>query len=225
MQSLLGTSGPAAVHLIFEDRAGNLWVATEAHGLFLIGAHGTRHFGMADGLPSDWVISIHEDERGIFWLGTTDGLALWRDGKLISLARFRGPLRETIMQLLEDDAHQMWLTTNKGLMSVPRAGARCLGRRRHQHARVSHLRRCGRLAHGRVRRRQHLRRLSFAGRASLVPERARHRESRSQPHSDQYPAAARAHRAGRRRWSAAERSATASRSPRARNSGSSTTPG
>ncbi len=120
VQSKLGASGPAAVHLIHEDRAGNLWVGTEAQGLFIIGADGTRHLGTADGLPSDWVISIHEDERGILWLGTTDGLAMWRSGKLISLVRFGGPLRETILQVLEDDAHLIWITTNKGLMSVPR---------------------------------------------------------------------------------------------------------
>jgi ligand-binding sensor domain-containing protein len=110
----------SAVHLIYEDRAGNLWVATESHGLFVIGADTAPPPGVADGLPSDWVVSIHEDERGVVWLGTTDGLALWRDGKLISLARFGGPLRETILQVLEDDAHQIWFTTNKGLMSVSR---------------------------------------------------------------------------------------------------------
>jgi signal transduction histidine kinase/ligand-binding sensor domain-containing protein/CheY-like chemotaxis protein len=120
MRSLLGTSGPTAVHLIDEDRAGNLWVATQTQGLFMIGAHGTRHLAMADGLPSDWVVAIHEDDRGSVWLGTTDGLARWRDGKLISLTRSGGPLRETIMQVLEDDAHQLWLTTNKGLVSVSR---------------------------------------------------------------------------------------------------------
>jgi ligand-binding sensor domain-containing protein/signal transduction histidine kinase/CheY-like chemotaxis protein/HPt (histidine-containing phosphotransfer) domain-containing protein len=120
MQSLLRTSGPTSVHLIYEDRAGNMWVATETQGLFVIGAHGTRHLGMADGLPSDWVVAIHEDNRGVVWLGTTDGLALLRNGKLISLTRSSGPLRETIMQLLEDDAHRIWLTTNKGLMSVSR---------------------------------------------------------------------------------------------------------
>ncbi len=120
MESQLGASGPSAVHLIHEDRDGNLWVATETQGLFMIGAHGTLHLGTADGLPSDWVISIHEDERGILWLGTIDGLAMWRDGKVISLKRFGGPLRETILQLLEDDAHQIWITTNKGLMSVSR---------------------------------------------------------------------------------------------------------
>ena len=120
MRSVLHASGPTSVHLLYEDRTGSLWVATETQGVFVIDAHGTRHLGMADGLPSDWVVAIHEDDRGAVWLGTTDGLALWREGKLISLTRFGGPLRETIMQLLEDDAHKIWFTTNKGLMSVSR---------------------------------------------------------------------------------------------------------
>jgi signal transduction histidine kinase/ligand-binding sensor domain-containing protein/CheY-like chemotaxis protein/HPt (histidine-containing phosphotransfer) domain-containing protein len=120
MQYLLKGAGPAAVHLLHEDRGGRLWVATEAQGLFVIDGKTTRHLGVADGLPSDWVIAIHEDERGTMWLGTTDGLALWRNDKLISLAGFGGALRQTILQLLEDDAHLLWLTTNKGLMSVSR---------------------------------------------------------------------------------------------------------
>jgi signal transduction histidine kinase/DNA-binding response OmpR family regulator len=121
MQSRLDASALSAVHLIYEDRAGNVWVATEAEGLFVLGAKTTRHLGEADGLPSDWVISIHEDERGVVWLGTTDGLAMWRDNKLISLVRFGGPMRETILQVLEDASHRIWFTTQKGLMSVPRA--------------------------------------------------------------------------------------------------------
>ncbi len=120
-QSLLPGSIRASVHLIHEDRTGKLWVGTEASGLFVIDHASSRHFGAEDGLPSDWVIAIHEDERGIIWLGTTDGLALWRNGKLISLARLAAPLRETILQILEDDSHRLWITTNKGLTSVPRA--------------------------------------------------------------------------------------------------------
>ncbi len=121
MQDKLDASTPAAVHLLYEDRGGNLWVGTEANGLFVVGETATRHLTVADGLPSDWVISIHEDERGVIWLGTTDGLAVWRDNRIISLVRFGGPMRETILQVLEDASHQIWFTTNKGLMSVPRA--------------------------------------------------------------------------------------------------------
>ncbi len=120
-QSLLPGSNRSAVHLIYEDIRDKLWVGTETRGLFVIGPDGTQHFGAADGLPSDYVIAIHEDERGTMWLGTTDGLAVWRGGKIISLAQFGGPLRETILQILEDKSHRFWLTTNRGLMSVPRA--------------------------------------------------------------------------------------------------------
>jgi signal transduction histidine kinase/ligand-binding sensor domain-containing protein/CheY-like chemotaxis protein/HPt (histidine-containing phosphotransfer) domain-containing protein len=126
MQSKLDTMAPPAVHLIHEDRAGNLWVATESDGIFIIGPHDTHHLGTADGLPANWVISIHEDDRGYMWLGTTDGLARWHDGKLAPSMRFGGPLRQTILQILEDGSHQLWITTNKGLMSVPRAGVDAL---------------------------------------------------------------------------------------------------
>ena len=121
MQAALATSSPPRVHLVYEDHAGRIWVGTETQGLFIIDEHGSKHLGMSDGLPSDWVISIHEDERGYIWLGTTDGLALWHHDTLSSFAQSPGPLRETILQLLEDDSHIVWLTTNKGLLSVPRA--------------------------------------------------------------------------------------------------------
>jgi ligand-binding sensor domain-containing protein/signal transduction histidine kinase len=126
MQSLLHTSAPAPIHLIYQDRAENLWIATWTHGLFVIGEHGTRHLGSADGLPSDFVIAIHEDEKGDMWLGTSNGLALWRGGKLVSLARSPEPLRENILQLLEDDAHQFWFSTNKGLITAPRSALEAL---------------------------------------------------------------------------------------------------
>jgi ligand-binding sensor domain-containing protein/signal transduction histidine kinase/DNA-binding response OmpR family regulator len=121
MQALLGVSAPTAIRLIHEDLAGGLWVATEAQGLFLIDSHQVRHFGLADGLPSEVVVAIYEDERGVVWLGTTAGLAVWRDGRVTSLAGSAMALPEVVLQVLEDDQHRVWLTSNKGLMSVARA--------------------------------------------------------------------------------------------------------
>jgi signal transduction histidine kinase/ligand-binding sensor domain-containing protein/CheY-like chemotaxis protein/HPt (histidine-containing phosphotransfer) domain-containing protein len=118
MQALLGLTHRSTVRLINEDRAGNLWIATESDGLFLINARGTRHLGTADGLPSDWVVSIFDAGDGDTWLGTAEGLAVWRNGRVISLAAFGGPLREIIMRMLEDDQHRIWLSTTRGLQSV-----------------------------------------------------------------------------------------------------------
>jgi C4-dicarboxylate-specific signal transduction histidine kinase/streptogramin lyase len=119
LQAMLGVSGPAVIRLIHEDRAGRTWVATDTHGLLLLEAQGVKRFGLTDGLPSAQVTSIHEDEHGLIWLGTTAGLAVWRDGHITSLAGSAAPLRETILQMLEDKRHRVWLTSNKGLMSVP----------------------------------------------------------------------------------------------------------
>jgi ligand-binding sensor domain-containing protein/signal transduction histidine kinase/DNA-binding response OmpR family regulator len=121
MQSLLHTSEPTPIHLIHQDHGGDLWVATWSQGLFVIGKSGTRRLSIADGLPSDFVFGIYEDERGDMWLGTSRGLALFRDGKVISLARYHDPLRETIYQLLEDDSHRFWFSTDKGLFTVARS--------------------------------------------------------------------------------------------------------
>jgi signal transduction histidine kinase/ligand-binding sensor domain-containing protein/DNA-binding response OmpR family regulator len=121
MRSRLHVPGAVTVRVLHADRSGSLWVATEEQGLFVLSDAGVRHLGMADGLPSDWVLSIHEDEQGRLWLGTTDGLALWDHGRIASLARFGGPLKETILQVLEDGEHRVWMTGNKGLTSVPRA--------------------------------------------------------------------------------------------------------
>jgi signal transduction histidine kinase/ligand-binding sensor domain-containing protein/CheY-like chemotaxis protein/HPt (histidine-containing phosphotransfer) domain-containing protein len=121
MQSMLGVTGPTVIRLIHEDLAGRMWVATDTHGLFLIDAHHVRRFGLTDGLPSAQVTAIYEDERGVVWLGTSGGLAVWRDERITSLAGFGGALGETVLQVLEDEQHRMWLTSNKGLTSVPRA--------------------------------------------------------------------------------------------------------
>jgi signal transduction histidine kinase/ligand-binding sensor domain-containing protein/CheY-like chemotaxis protein/HPt (histidine-containing phosphotransfer) domain-containing protein len=128
MQAMLGVSDPTMIRLIHEDLAGRMWVATDTHGLFLIDAQQVRRFGLADGLPSTQVTAIYEDERGVVWFGTTGGLAVWRDGRVTSLAGSAGALRETVLQVLEDEQHRIWLTLNKGLASVPRATLDALAR-------------------------------------------------------------------------------------------------
>jgi len=118
MQHLL--PGLTEVRGIYEDRAGNRWVRTASYGLLLINGQTTRRLGLSDGLPSPLVSAIYEDERGVIWLATIDGLAVWRDGKAQSLAKFAAPLAAMSLQVLEDQQHRIWLASNKGLVSIPR---------------------------------------------------------------------------------------------------------
>ena len=120
MLPMLHTTGAPWVRMIFEDSHGRLWVGTSNRGVFLIEGDKVRHYGTADGLPSDTVAAMHEDDEGKIWLGSADGFSLWREDKIIPFSKY-GPLRESIFRILEDDSHRFWMTTDRGIVTVPRA--------------------------------------------------------------------------------------------------------
>lgn len=73
-----GGLGRGAVTL--RDRRGHVWVGTRGQGLWRLtrtpaGAFRAEHANMLTGLPSNWVISLHEDRDGVIWAGTTRGLS------------------------------------------------------------------------------------------------------------------------------------------------------
>lgn len=114
--SALGSVGYAAIH---EDRAGRVWLATDTRGLLMLDGETLHQYGKAEGLTSQMVGALHEDEQGALWIGMASGLARLEKGR-ISTAPAGGPFRQMILQILEDSAHQLWLTTNKGVFAVPR---------------------------------------------------------------------------------------------------------
>ncbi|WP_236059777.1 hybrid sensor histidine kinase/response regulator transcription factor [Chitinophaga rhizophila] len=65
------------VRAIHEDKRGNLWVGTEGGGLLLVnGATGTfTRFTEANGLPSNTILRLLEDDKGYLWMSTFNGLA------------------------------------------------------------------------------------------------------------------------------------------------------
>jgi ligand-binding sensor domain-containing protein/serine phosphatase RsbU (regulator of sigma subunit) len=60
---------------IYRDRQGTLWVGTQGGLSKLTGEGEFTNYTIADGLPSDAVVSILEDDHHCLWLGTTVGLA------------------------------------------------------------------------------------------------------------------------------------------------------
>lgn len=65
------------VRSIHEDKRGNLWVGTEGGGLLLVdGTTGKfTRFTEANGLPSNTILRLLEDDKGFLWLTTFNGLA------------------------------------------------------------------------------------------------------------------------------------------------------
>jgi signal transduction histidine kinase/ligand-binding sensor domain-containing protein/CheY-like chemotaxis protein len=112
--------GPFMTSIVFEDGRKRMWIATDAFGLLMLEGEQLRRYGVADGLPSPRVVSIHEDASGALWFGTLEGLAHYRDGRFVSLVEAAPALRENILQVVEDARGSLWLATNRGLFAVAR---------------------------------------------------------------------------------------------------------
>ena len=66
--------GSFMTSILFEDRRRRMWIATDAFGLLMMDGERLHRYGLADGLPSPRIVSIHEDESGALWFGTLEGL-------------------------------------------------------------------------------------------------------------------------------------------------------
>ena len=98
-----------------EDADGNLWAGNSNH-LIQIDRKTRRHRFFPLGKP---IRAIHEDRRGRFWIGTEGGgLVLFDRRKGEVMRRFsetEGLCNNAILNMLEDAAGHLWLSTFNGL--------------------------------------------------------------------------------------------------------------
>lgn len=87
-----GGAPVSMVNDLLEDRDGAVWVVTWGEGVHRI--HGTEWttYTEAQGLPDDWVRSLSESPEGGVWVGTGEGIALIRDGRLSSITAAKLPI-------------------------------------------------------------------------------------------------------------------------------------
>ncbi len=177
--------GAITTSILYEDTQRRLWIATDAHGLYVL-AHGTlKRYNRANGLPADRAIAIEDDGRGGLWIGTTGGIARIRDGKAESLARGIGPQSETVIQILRDRYDTLWLSTNR--RSVRNRGKRSgniRGRHDTQPRSIEAIALPMDCA-PRIQRRQYSRRIAHARWLAVVADDSRHRAHRPQRHPEQ----------------------------------------
>jgi signal transduction histidine kinase/ligand-binding sensor domain-containing protein len=108
---------------------GYLWLATEFGLLRFDGVKAAPWEPPPDQpLPSTWIVSLLAARDGTLWIGTSDGLASWKDGKL---TRFPQLVGQRVYRLIEDREGSVWagtLGTPTGrLCAIQRRGVRCYG--------------------------------------------------------------------------------------------------
>jgi signal transduction histidine kinase len=73
----------------------------------------------ADGLPSNSIRSLYEDNDGVLWIGTYDGgLGRLQNGLFTRYTVRDGLFNNGVFQILEDARGYLWMSSNRGIYQV-----------------------------------------------------------------------------------------------------------
>jgi ligand-binding sensor domain-containing protein len=106
--------GRPDVRVIREDRAGTLWIGTYGDGVYLRrGAAALERLTRAQGLCSDFVVTLAEDRTGAMWVGS-DGSGVSRlvEGRVIAPPASPELATAYVRAIVEDDAGTLWIGTS-----------------------------------------------------------------------------------------------------------------
>ena len=115
---------PILINYISFDSKGNLWVATQTNGVYMLPRGGSKWQRFAPstrcGMTSNIALSVFEDSEGTIWVTTQGGGAYRYDRADNKMKRFmvgRNDIGSTIFRIAEDHQGSLWFTTYKGLVN------------------------------------------------------------------------------------------------------------
>lgn len=124
--------GPTTpVRYLLESRSGVLYMATFGQGIAVLAPDAARgdgrfrYLATTDGLSSDNIRGLFEDEDGSLWIATEDrGLNHYdpSTGRITVIRQADGLYSDDLHQVVADDFGRLWMSSNQGLFWVHRAG-------------------------------------------------------------------------------------------------------
>jgi signal transduction histidine kinase/ligand-binding sensor domain-containing protein len=109
-----GLSGDVILS-IFEDREGNVWVASTG-GLDRFRELPVATVSVKQGLASDATQSVLAATDGSIWIGSHQGLTRWKNGQRTIFGKASGLPDDAPESLFEDDRGRIWVSTRHGLV-------------------------------------------------------------------------------------------------------------
>ncbi len=123
----LNGSKLSVTSLLF-DRNGNLWVGTDAKGLFRIHDSAVEHYGRTEGLSGDSVWALFEDQEGIVWAGTTSGIDSFRDPRIVSFSSVQGLGKDLAAGIVASRDGTVWVANAGSLDRIKDGVVSSIGR-------------------------------------------------------------------------------------------------
>jgi signal transduction histidine kinase/ligand-binding sensor domain-containing protein len=107
-----------SVFALLMDRDNALWVATVNNGLYRIRGKTVDHFGSADGLSSNTVLNLYEDQEGIIWAATSSGLDSFQEPPVTTYSASEGLGADFAVSVIASHAGTVWVANAESLDSI-----------------------------------------------------------------------------------------------------------
>ena len=116
-------AGTESYHVsnIFEARDTTLWIAT-TRGILIFDGTIREVINAADGLANEFVRAFHEDDQGVFWIGTYGGgLHRLARGQISHFGMRDGLFDDIVSRIFETADGDLWMSGNRGISRVRKA--------------------------------------------------------------------------------------------------------
>ncbi|WP_330946039.1 two-component regulator propeller domain-containing protein [Thermomonas sp. LB-4] len=110
-----GMPGSNQIRALAEGKDGTVWIGT-TRGLVRLRDGQFRGFGVAQGLPREFIIALHVAGDGTLWVGTSNGVARVVDDEVLPLEANLVRGAQDVFDFHEDADGTMWLATDRGLL-------------------------------------------------------------------------------------------------------------
>src|SRR5690606_34222872 len=121
-----GMPGSNQVRALAQQADGSVWIGTN-RGLVRMRDGRFKLFGLADGLPREFIISLHVARDGSVWAGTANGAARIVGERVEPLDMHRLNGAQDVFDFLEDADGTLWLATDRGLFRYRDGRLRAIG--------------------------------------------------------------------------------------------------
>jgi signal transduction histidine kinase/predicted DCC family thiol-disulfide oxidoreductase YuxK len=113
---------PRPILAIDRDAAGNIWAAADDGRVAVIARdRRVQIYDAHDGLVSGGYNAISEGHDGVIWLGSSDGLTRFANGRFATLRRSDNFPLQSFRAIVEDETGQLWIGTESGIVRVSRS--------------------------------------------------------------------------------------------------------
>jgi signal transduction histidine kinase/ligand-binding sensor domain-containing protein len=106
------------VYSTLRGHDGAVWIGTWGAGLNKLEGERVRPYRHTEGLPTNYIASIHEDRSNRLWVGTSSGVRYLHEGRFRKHEGDAGLLEGNVWAIHEDRLGRHWFATDNGLVKL-----------------------------------------------------------------------------------------------------------